>query len=141
MTDAPSAAASASSPAPADGQRGGGQRGGGQRGSTLGLRLALAFLGVSLAAVALLAVLAAVFSAVDVSSLGNRQRGELASAFAVAAAGSWDADPGWTGADLTPVLDVASRSGVQLQVRDDAGHPVATTSGFASAEETRSSVP
>jgi two-component system sensor histidine kinase BaeS len=115
--------------------------GGGQRGSTLGLRLALAFLGVSLAAVALLAVLAAVFSAVDVSSLGNRQRGELASAFAVAAAGSWNADRGWAGADLTPVLDVASRSGVQLQVRDDAGHPVATTSGFASAQEARSSVP
>ena len=36
---------------------------------------------------------------------------------------------------------MASRSGVQLQVRDDAGHPVATTSGFASAEEARSSVP
>ena len=69
--------------------------GGRQRGNTLGLRLALAFLGVSLAAVALLAVLAAVFSAVDVSQLANRQRGELAGAFAVAAAGSWNADRGW----------------------------------------------
>ena len=130
MTDAPP---SVSSPPSAPG--------GGQRGSTLGLRLALAFLGVSLAAVALLAVLAAVFSAVDVSSLGNRQRSELASAFAVAAAGSWNADRGWAGADLTPVVDVAGHSGVQLQVRDDAGHPVATTSGFASAEEARSSAP
>jgi hypothetical protein len=46
---------------------GSGQPGSGQRGSTLGLRLTLAFLGVSLAAVALLAVLAGVFSAVDVS--------------------------------------------------------------------------
>jgi two-component system sensor histidine kinase BaeS len=115
--------------------------GGGQRASTLGLRLALAFLGVSLAAVALLAVLAAVFSAVDVSSLGNRQRSELASAFAVAAAGSWNADRGWAGADLTPVLDVAGHSGVQLQVRDDAGHPVATTTGFAAAGEPQSRVP
>ena len=52
---------------------------------------------MSLAAVALLAVLAGVFSAVDVSSLGNRQRTELASAFAVAAAGSWNADRGWAG--------------------------------------------
>jgi two-component system sensor histidine kinase BaeS len=115
--------------------------GGGQRGSTLGLRLALAFLGVSLAAVALLAVLAAVFSAVDVSSLGNRQRSELASAFAVAAAGSWGADRGWAGADLTSVLDVAAHSGVQLQVRDEAGHPVATTAGFAAAEQPKSSEP
>ncbi len=125
---------------PAPGGHGGGH-GGGQRGSTLGLRLALAFLGVSLAAVALLAVLAAVFSAVDVSSLGNRQRSELASAFAVAAAGSWNADRGWAGADLTPVLDVAAHSGVQLQVRDDAGHPIATTSGFSAAQEPKSSEP
>jgi two-component system sensor histidine kinase BaeS len=115
--------------------------GSGQRGSTLGLRLALAFLGVSLAAVALLAVLAAVFSAVDVSSLGNRQRTELASAFAVAAAGSWNAERGWAGADLSPVIDVAGHSGVQLQVRDDAGHPIAATSGFTTAEEPQSSAP
>jgi hypothetical protein len=130
MTDAPTAASPPPSPA-----------GGGQRGSTLGLRLALAFLGVSLAAVALLAVLAAVFSAVDVSSLGDRQRSELASAFAVAAAGSWSPDRGWAGADLTPVVDVAGHSGVQLQVRDDAGHTVAATAGFASAGEAQSSVP
>jgi two-component system, OmpR family, sensor histidine kinase BaeS len=119
---------------------GNGQPGSGQRGSTLGLRLTLAFLGVSLAAVALLAVLAGVFSAVDVSSLGNRQRTELASAFAVAAAGSWNADRGWAGADLSPVIDVAGHSGVQLQVRDDAGHPIATTSGFA-AKEPQTSAP
>jgi two-component system sensor histidine kinase BaeS len=115
--------------------------GSGQRGSTLGLRLALAFLGVSLAAVALLAVLAGVFSAVDVSSLGNRQRSELASAFAVAAAGSWNAERGWAGADLSPVIDVAGHSGVQLQVRDEAGHQVAATSGFTTAGEPQSSEP
>jgi len=125
----PDTAAPPTAPAPA------------QRGSTLGLRLALAFLGVSLAAVALLAVLAAVFSSVDVSSLTGRQRSELASAFAVAAAGSWTNDRGWAGADLTPVLDVAGHSGVQLQVQDDAGHPVAATNGFAASAEPRSSVP
>jgi two-component system sensor histidine kinase BaeS len=127
-------------PSPGGGQPGTGQPSTGQRGSTLGLRLALAFLGVSLAAVALLAVLAGVFSAVDVSSLGNRQRTELASAFAVAAAGSWNADRGWAGANLSPVIDVAGHSGVQLQVRDDTGHPIATTSGFA-AKEPQSSAP
>src|ERR1700729_3147780 len=99
MTDAPP---STSPPPSAPGGR--------QRGSTLGLRLGLAFLRVSLAGGALLAVLAGVFSAVDVSSLGGRQRSELASAFAVAAAGSWNAERGWAGADLTPVLAVAAHS-------------------------------
>src|ERR1700691_5260256 len=121
MTDAPSAAASASSPAPADGQRGGGQRGGGQRGSTLGLRLALAFLGVALAAVALLAVLAAVFSAADVSALSTRQRTDLATAMSVAAGAAWNSGHSWSGADLGPVFDLAARSGVELQVSDATG--------------------
>jgi two-component system, OmpR family, sensor histidine kinase BaeS len=131
----------AASSAAGGGRRGSGQPGSAQPGSTLGLRLALAFLGVSLAAVALLAVLAAVFSVVDVSSLGNRQRAELASAFAVAAAGSWSPVRGWAGADLSPVLDVAGHSGVQLQVRDDAGHPIAATSGFTADGEPQSSAP
>jgi signal transduction histidine kinase len=103
----------------------------GQRGNTLGPRLALAFLSVALAAVALLAVLAAVFSAVDVSSLANRQRDDLASAVAAAAAASWNQDQGWAGADLTPVLDLAAKSGIQFQLRDVSGRPVATTAGFA----------
>ena len=115
--------------------------GGGHRGSTLGLRLALAFLGVALAAVALIAVLTAVFSAVDVSALASRQRGELASAFAVAAASSWQQGQGWADADLTPVLDLAAHSGVQFQVRDTAGRAVAAPSGFASATGPLASAP
>lgn len=126
------------SPAPADPSR---PTGGGQRGNTLGVRLALAFLGVAVAAIALIAVLTAVFSAVDVSSLASRQRNELASAFAVAAASSWQQHQGWTGADLTPALDLAAHSGVQLQVRDSADHIVATTSGFASAPGPYASAP
>jgi hypothetical protein len=67
---------------------------GGQRGNTLGPRLALAFLGVALAAVALLAGLAAVFSAVDVSSLANRQTDDLAAAVPVPEAASCSHDQG-----------------------------------------------
>jgi hypothetical protein len=44
------------------------------RGSTLGLRLALAFLSVALAAVALLAGLTAALAAADVSALTSQQR-------------------------------------------------------------------
>jgi signal transduction histidine kinase len=115
--------------------------GGGRRGDTLGLRLALAFLAVALAAIALIAVLTAVFSAVDVSSLASRQRSELAGAFAVAAGSTWDQHHGWAGAGLAPVIDLASRGGVQLQVRDAAGHAVASTSGFAAAAGTTASAP
>jgi two-component system, OmpR family, sensor histidine kinase BaeS len=104
-----------------------------QRGNTLGPRLAIAFLGVALAAVVLLAVLAAVFSAVDVSSLANRQRDDLASAIAVAAAAAWNQDQSWASADLTPVLDLADHSGLQLEIRDTNGRPVAATSGFTAS--------
>ncbi|HTU04151.1 MAG TPA: HAMP domain-containing protein, partial [Trebonia sp.] len=104
-----------------------------QRGNTLGPRLAIAFLGVALAAVVLLAVLAAVFSAVDVSSLANRQRDDLASALAVAAGASWNQDQSWASADLTPVLDLANHSGLQLEIRDTNGRPVAATSGFTAS--------
>jgi two-component system sensor histidine kinase BaeS len=115
--------------------------GGGQRGNTLGLRLALAFLGVALAAVALLAILTAVFSAADVSSLAGRQRADLATAIAAAAGDSWNQGQGWAGASLRPVLDLAGHSGVRVQVRDTAGHIVAATGGFAPAVGPRSSAP
>jgi two-component system sensor histidine kinase BaeS len=107
--------------------------GGGHRGNTLGPRLALAFLGVALAAVALIAILTAVFSAADVSSLASRQRDDLAVAFAAAAGSSWQQHQDWTGAYLAPVLGLAAHTGVQLQVRDTAGHAVAATGGFAAA--------
>jgi two-component system, OmpR family, sensor histidine kinase BaeS len=110
-----------------------GPAGGGQRGNTLGLRLALSFLGVALAAVAVVAVLTAVFSAVDVSALASSQRSDLARSFAAGAANSWEQGHSWQGADLTPVLDFAAYSGVQLQVRDVAGNVVAATSRFPSA--------
>jgi len=136
MTDAPGprpgAGGSPDPPGPA---------GDGQRGGTLGLRLALAFLGVALAAVALIAVLTAVFSAADVSSLASRQRNELAGAFAVTAASLWEQNRGWANATLEPVTDVAANTGVQLEVRDMAGHVVAATPGFASATGPKASAP
>ena len=101
---------------------------------TLGLRLALAFLAVALVAVALLASLVAVFSATDVSSLAGRQRDDLASAMSVAAAAGWDSD-------LSPVLDLAERTGVNLQVRDMAREVVVSTPRFAAGAAPTSSAP
>src|SRR6266702_5626718 len=97
----------------------------------IALRLALAFAAVALAAIALLAALTAAFAAADVSDLAGRQRTELTTAIAVAAGGTWDRANGWAGADLSPVLDLASRVGADVRIHDGAGRPVATTPGFA----------
>ncbi|HEU5389335.1 MAG TPA: ATP-binding protein [Streptosporangiaceae bacterium] len=103
----------------------------GTRGDALELRLALAFLAVALAAVALLAGLTAAFAAEDVSNLASQQHTELTSAIAVAAGGAWDRNNSWASADLSPVLDLAERAGAAVQVRDQAGHAVASSPGFA----------
>jgi hypothetical protein len=95
------------------------------------LRLALAFLAVALAAVALLAGLTAALAAADVSHLASQQRKELASALAVAAGSAWDRTGSWAGADLAPVLDLATRTGADAQLRDQAGRAIVSTPGFA----------
>ncbi len=97
---------------------------------TLGLRLALVFLAIALAAVALLAGLVAAFASADVSALTGQQRADLTSAIAVAAGAAWDRDNSWAAADLSPVLDLAIRTGADVQVRDQDGRPVAATPGF-----------
>src|SRR5580704_10066629 len=101
------------------------------RGSTLGLRLALAFLSVALAAVALLAGLTAALAAADVSALTSQQRADLTSAIAAAAAAAWDRGDSWASADLSPVLDLATRTGAEVQIRDQASRVVIASPGFA----------
>ena len=100
------------------------------RGGALGLRLALAFISVALAAIALLAGLTAAFAAADVSALATRQHAELTSAIAVAAGAAWDRNESWPAADLSPVLDLAARIGAAIQIRDPSGHAVASSPGF-----------
>ena len=99
------------------------------RGSTLGLRLALAFLVVALTAVALLAGLTAAFAAADVSTLASQQRTELTTAFAVAAGAVWNQDKDWSSADLSPVIDLAARTGAAVEIRDQAGRIVTSSAG------------
>jgi two-component system, OmpR family, sensor histidine kinase BaeS len=101
------------------------------RGSTLGLRLALAFLSVALAAVALLAGLTAALTAADVSTLTSQQRTELTSAIANAAAAAASSGGSWRSADLSPVLDLATRTGAEAQIHASDGQVVATSPGFA----------
>src|ERR1035441_2076877 len=107
------------------------------------LRLALAFVGVALAAVALLAGRTAAFVAADVSRLVTRQQADMTRAVAVAAGAAWDSSDSWTGADLSPILDLAARVGADVQVRDRAGTVVSSSPGFpgmSAARERREAV-
>ena len=113
----------------------------GRTGGTLGLRLALAFLAVALAAIALLAGLTAAFAAADVSALASQQRTELTRAIAVAAGAAWDRGSSWGSADLSPVLDLAARTGAAVQIRDQEGHAVGSSAAFAAAAGPQSSYP
>jgi two-component system sensor histidine kinase BaeS len=100
------------------------------RRTALGLRLALAFISVALAAVALAAGLTAAFAAADVSALATQQHTELANAIAVAAGAAWDKNDSWATVDLTPVLDAAGQEGADVQIRDQQGQVVASSPGF-----------
>jgi len=97
-------------------------------GGPIALRLALAFVGVALTAVAVLAGLTAVFVATDISHLVTRQQSGLTRAVALAAGAAWDRSDGWASADLSPVLDLAARVGADVQVRDRAGVLVGASS-------------
>jgi two-component system, OmpR family, sensor histidine kinase BaeS len=111
------------------------------RGETLGLRLALTFLAVALAAVALLAGLTAVSAAADVANLTNQQHSQLTTAIAVAAGAAWDKNDSWASADLSPVLDLAKQTGLDVRFRDQTGHQVGASPGFATQSGTQSSAP
>src|SRR5262245_66387735 len=78
---------------------------------TIALRLALAFVGVALAAVALLAGLAAAFASADVSDLAARQRVQVTNPIAVAAGAARDRTHTGDVADLSPAPQPASRCG------------------------------
>src|SRR5215469_12222443 len=100
--------------------------------NALGLRLALMFLAVALAAVAVLAGLTAAFASADVAALAARQRTELTTAIAVAAGAAWDRHDTWAGANLSPVVDLAHRAGADAQILGEHGEVVASSPGFGS---------
>ncbi len=82
-------------------------------------------------AVALLAGLTAVFAARDVSSLAVAQHTELTNAIAAAAAAAWERNDNWADADLSPVLDLAVRTGADAQIRSSSGTVVTSSPGYA----------
>ncbi len=49
----------------------------------------------------------------------------------MAAGAAWDRNDNWAAADLSPIMDLAARTGMDVQIRDQAGHVVASSPGFA----------
>ncbi len=102
-----------------------------ERSGSIGLRLALAFVAVALCAVALVGLLSAVFTAAEVSKLASDQRSLLTQSLEVATADAWQHNHGRSMAELHPVVDLASKIAVVVQVRDQAGRLVVSSPGFA----------
>jgi len=102
---------------------------------SLALRLTLAFVAVAVLAVALVAVLAVVFTDRDVAALVQLRRDDLTKALATDAVSTYNSGaPGWHHADLGPALDLAGSDGAQAAVLDMSGNVVASTlTGHSSA--------
>jgi signal transduction histidine kinase len=96
----------------------------------IALRLALAFVAVALAAVALLAGLTAALASADVSQLATKQRTELTEAIAAVAGAVWGHANSWSGADLSQGLQLAANAGADAQIQDVSGRMVAATPRF-----------
>jgi two-component system, OmpR family, sensor histidine kinase BaeS len=112
---------------------------------TVGLRLALTFIAVAVLAVALVAVLAVLFTDRDIAGLVQQRRDDLTSSLAADAVSTYNTGkPGWYDVDLAPALKLADSDGAQAAVLDDRGHVVVSTlrgdsSGIISRELTSGS--
>jgi len=92
-------------------------------------RLLLAFVAVTVAAIALVTAAALVGTSQGLSAQESAGRGDVAGRAATAAADSYRQAGGWDGADLTPVLSIAAAAGAHLVVRDEIGTILTTTAG------------
>lgn len=91
----------------------------------LGVRLALAFLTVALAAIAVFAALTMLSARHEASGLTDRQRETDLAATAIAASEAYQQADGWTAADLAGAAAVAARSQATLTIVDANGDVIA----------------
>jgi len=102
----------------------------GPRIGSLGLRLALVFVAVALAAVVAVVVFGSISTNADVDELITKQRVDAAQATAIAAAVAYDGT-GWAREDLTALTRLVAEAGAAVQVRDRAGQVIGASPGFA----------
>ncbi|HKR67931.1 MAG TPA: ATP-binding protein [Streptosporangiaceae bacterium] len=100
----------------------------------LGLRLALAFVGVALAAVLASILLGTVTTSRDVDELIAAQHHDLAQATAKAAAAAYQ-DGHWVPQDLAPVLDFVKRAGAVVAVQTLDGRQLKSSRQFEAGNQ------
>lgn len=103
----------------------------------LGARLALAFLGVTMGALAILVTLVLVAAERDVSQLAQREQEETLSAVAHAAAAAYAEAGRWDGADYDGVVALADFENSHVTVLDSDGRTVAASPGPARTARVR----
>lgn len=96
----------------------------------LGRRLALAFVAVALAAIAVNTTIAAESLGADINRVAMQQETSLAQSIS-ATAGAAHQGSNWTRTDLDPVFDLAERGDASIQIRDTSGHVVAKSRRYA----------
>jgi two-component system, OmpR family, sensor histidine kinase BaeS len=96
----------------------------------LGLRLALAFVAVALAAVMSSALIGAVTTSRDVGQMVRGQHSYLTRAVAMAAGRAYHS--GWQPASLMPLADLVAHAGAAVRVTDLTGQQIRASHDFAS---------
>jgi len=102
----------------------------GLRIGSLGLRLALVFVAVALAAVVAVVLFGSISTNTDVDELITKQRVDAARATAIAAGVAYDGT-GWAPEDLSALTRLVAEAGAAVQVRDLAGQVIGASPGFA----------
>ncbi|MGI9007357.1 MAG: ATP-binding protein [Streptosporangiaceae bacterium] len=97
--------------------------------SRLGLRLALVFVAVALAAVAAVVFFGSLTTTRDINKLLVQQHSDLATAVAAATKVA-HTKRGWDSTDLNAATDLARRAGAEVQVTDRAGRVIEATPGY-----------
>lgn len=90
----------------------------------IGLRLAAAFVAVTLAAVAAVTVAVLLVDRSDVNHLASAQRDQTADAISGALVDAYQVNRTWTGANLQPAVLLADTTGVGLALDDPSGAPI-----------------
>jgi two-component system sensor histidine kinase BaeS len=90
----------------------------------LGARLAVAFVGVALAAIAVFAAVILLAERAGVANLADRQQAQTTDAIVAALQDAYRPAGGWAAANLTPAVTLADSAGVAMVVVGPDGQPV-----------------
>jgi two-component system, OmpR family, sensor histidine kinase BaeS len=95
----------------------------------LAWRLSAAFVAVTLAVVALFAVVLVLITRADLDALGRQQEQTATRSLRAAVESAYAEHDGWSDADLQPAFDLAAAAGARIEVLDGSGARVASTPG------------